>query len=102
MGGQVNVLMVNGSQKMKRSEFIEEAYRRADKAGRIDDERVIKFYLDMFLDMGMLPPTYKVKHPCKVRYNGKFIHEGSIEYFNKWELEEEIEATGAQGAEGGR
>ena len=81
---------------MKRSEFIEEAYRRADKAGRIDDERVIKFYLDMFLDMGMLPPEqdYQIEEGVELGFTGiSRVSELS------WEPEEEIEATGAQGAE---
>lgn len=64
---------------MKRSEFIDEAYRKADKAGRIDDEMVIRFYLDMFLDMGMLPPS---KHG----YN-----EWDGQSWCKWEDESESE-----------
>ena len=47
---------------MTKEEFINEAYRRADNAGRIDDELVIRFYLDMFLKMGMAPPEMEGKY----------------------------------------
>ena len=68
---------------MKRSEFIEEAYRRADKAGKIDDEITIKFYLNMFEDMGMLPPELKGKG-FYMKPSGEMVYE-----VYQWESEDD-------------
>jgi hypothetical protein len=71
---------------MKKSEFIQEAYRKADAAGRVDDEMVIKFYLDMFLGMNMLPPSKKVTY-SEAQAIIKCVNEPFIEY-HKWEPED--------------
>ena len=74
---------------MKRSDFIREAYRRADKAGRIDDEMVIKFYLDMFEDMGMLAPD-EIDHDddCPT-YDGEDCHGCVPRTLTRWEPEDD-------------
>ena len=74
---------------MTRNEFIEEAYRKADNAGRIDDEMVIRFYLDMFESMGMLPPCKDKTLIDKVARN---YEKTTYRQLCKWDLEEEDEA----------